>query len=62
MPKNAKSATRYEVAKALAGGEIPQWQFQNQVRNLLMVIDDMHQCRPLMPLGDILRVIVTLGK
>lgn len=56
----AKKPTRYEIAKTLAGGEIPNWKFQRQLENLTNIMVDIHENRPLMTVNDILLMLVSL--
>jgi hypothetical protein len=53
---------RYDVAKELTGGEIPDWKFQQQLKNLIMMLEDMHQNRPLMTVADMLDNLHSLGE
>lgn len=49
--------TRFEVARELVGGEIPEYVFERQLEALVNVIKDIHESRPLMSVHNILHLL-----
>lgn len=52
-----RKQTRFEIARELAGGEIPDWKFENQLKALVNIIEDIHDARPLMSIHNILHML-----